>query len=330
MLSIIIPVHNESLELLTLVISNMNEGISPDDCEIVLVNDGSIYSDGTHQRLAKDLDHLKTGRNIKFIDRKEQFGVGYSFDEGAKQAIGDILVLCGSDVFPPKRSWLKDVQNTVKSNEIGCACSVGLQPGNYDINAEGLYLRYGAKILWTLTVDDLPKNSPLRKYPNYREIIGCKWANKISDEPYEIDACYGAFYFIKKEFYQRMGGFDTIERNHLHGFAYWGHLEAMLSLKVRVYGGKCVMYPDIKVGHIFGRLDDKNVASHRAVREDYHFWNRLWIAHTLLDDELRDECLNHLLPCLNLNQAKVWIRQNWDAVQRVRERNKREEKLIKK
>jgi hypothetical protein len=234
----------------------------------------------------------------------------------------------GADIWVERGSWLKSLLSVVKSNEIGCACSVGLQPGNYDITQEGLYLRYGAKIIYKMTHDDLPKNSVLRNDPNYSEIIGCKWLQKQSDEPYEVDAIYGAFYFTTKEFYQRIHGFDTEEGNRFKGHSHWGHLEAMLSLKARVYGGRCMMYPDIKAGHIFGRISD--VYKVRSVREDLHYWNRLWVAETMLDDPLKEECLNHLKFCKNLSEAQAWIKQNWDTVQEVRNRNKREGILISK
>jgi glycosyltransferase involved in cell wall biosynthesis len=327
-ISAVIPVRNESIDLLTLTISNLTEGISPDDLEVVVVNDGSIYPDGTHQSLEKDLSFLKEGRNLKFIDNKEQYGVGYCFDRGTELALGDTIVLMGSDTLPEARKWFVDVLSAVKDEEMGCCCSVGLNNGNFDINKEGCVSRYGASISWTMTHEDLPKTSPLRNDPNYREIIGCRWASKKSDEPYEIEAIYGAWYFCKKEFYQKIGGFDTKPNNHFHGHSFWGHLESLLSLKVRVYNGRCMMYPNIRVGHIFGRIDQNNVNEHRAVREDFHYWNRLWIAHTLLSDELRDKCLNHLLPCLCLSQAQVWIKHHWKGVKEVRERNILNGKLI--
>jgi hypothetical protein len=254
--------------------------------------------------------------------------VGYGIDRCVKDASGDIIVISGADIYPERGKWLKSLKNALKSNEMGCACSVGLQPGNYDIAQEGLYHRYGATITWTMTVDDLPKNSELRKDPNYREIIGCRWANKKSDEPYEIDAVYGAFYFTTREFYERMHGFDTVAGEQFRGFRMWGHLEAMLSLKARVYGGKCMMYPNIKVGHVFQRINIDNISKVRSIREDWHWWNKLWIVHTMLDNPLKEECLNHLNFSHNLSVAQVWIRQNWDAVQSIRKRNKREGKLI--
>jgi hypothetical protein len=251
--------------------------------------------------------------------------VGYSLDRGVEQALGDIVVIMGADVFP-ERGWLEKVKACVADNEIGCACSVGLQPGNYDINAEGMYLRYGASIKYTLTVDDLPKHSELRKNPNHKDILEPKWEPKRSDEPYEIENIYGAFYWLKRDFYEKIHGWDTQPYVDFRGHMAWGCLETMLSIKV--YGGKCMMYPDIKAGHIFGRIGKDDMP--RSIRGDLKWWNKLWVAHTMLDDSLRDELLAFPEHSLNFSQAKAYIKQNWSTVQEVRERNKREGKLISK
>ena len=96
-----------------------------------------------------------------------------------------------------------------------------------------------------------------------------------------------------------------------------------------------MVYPDIKAGHIFQRITVENVSKVRAIRDDWKWWNKLFIAHTLLDDELRDKCLSHLYPIDNdekrdacLSQAKVWIRANMSTIKEIREYNKTHGKLI--
>ena len=325
MISICIPCLNESEESLARVIENLTDGYNYSDLEIILWNDGSINSNGSFHPID---DRIIPWTNLTILDSQKRYGVGHGFDRCVEYAYGDIIVLMGADVWPERRKWLQYVKDMVKQQEIGCAVSVGLQPGNYDINAEGLYLRYGAKILYTLTVDDLPKNSVLRKDPDYRDILEAKWMPKQSDEPYEIECCYGAFYWLTKEFYQRIHGWDTIMGRQCVGHSQWGCLEPHLSLKTKVYGGKIMMYPDMRAGHVFARLDKDNPP--RAFRNDLKWWNKLWVAHTLLDDELRDEVLVFPHPSLNLGQAQVMIRQNWKTVQETRQRNKKEGKLISK
>ena len=205
---------------------------------------------------------------------------------------------------------------------------MGLHDGIYDLNEEGLYTRYGADLLYTVGVNDLPKNSPLRKNPDYTVLFEGKFAPKRSDQPYEISCLMGAFYFCKKSFYERIHGFDTYPGNSYSGHWLYGSLEPYLSLKAKVYGGKCMMYLDMRVGHQFSRVDPDNLS--RAIRPDAHWWNRLFIAHTMLEDSFRDEVLAFPNHELNLSLAQVMIKRNWATVQRIRERNKREGKLITK
>ena len=321
MISALIPVHNEDKTQLAVVINNLTAEFDFDELEIIIVNDGSCNPDGTFNPITY-WDFPWT--NVQIINNTRQQGVGYSFDRAAEVAHGETLVIMGADTFAMPL-WAKTLW-TLQDNEIGCGCNVGLQPGNHDITREGLYRRYGAKILYTLTVDDLPKHSELRKDPDYRDIIESKWLPKQGDEPYEIPCVYGAFYFMKREFYDRIGGWDTQEGVPYRGHKMWGALEAHLSLKARVYGGKCMMYPALEVGHIFGRIDD--IFAVRAIREDCKYWNKLFIAHTLLDDELRDEVISFMPPSRNWNLAQMWVRKNWDTIAEVRQKNISQGKLI--
>jgi glycosyltransferase involved in cell wall biosynthesis len=328
MISCIIPCLNEPPESLGITIENLTDGMGRNDMELILVNDGSVNSDGTPQTLDWVRYANESDINIIVMENQKRHGVGWCFDRGVELASGETIVLLGADVYPKRRSWLYDVKNMVKqaSNEIGCCCSVGLSPGNYDIEKADLYHRYGAKLLYTIGVDDLPKNSPLRKDPNYRDILAGQFQPKKADEPYEISCLMGAMYWMKREDYVRIHGFDTEKGVHFRGARFWGCLEPHLSLKAKVYGMRLVEYPSFKVGHTFSRIDD--IYKVRAVRNDITWWNKLWCVHTMFKEELREELLAYPCHSLNLSQAKAYIKQNWSVVQEVRERNKREGKLI--
>jgi glycosyltransferase involved in cell wall biosynthesis len=325
MISVLMPVHNEDKELLTRVLVHFTMNKQGEDLEIILYNDGSTKSDATFLSL-HDLDFPQRIKNyLKIIDNPKQYGVGYSFDRAFEASRGEIIVLAGSDTFP-QRSWLSDVKSLVKDNEIGCCASVGLNLGNYDIDAPDRVTRYGAKLLFKVTIDDLPPESKLRSNPDYRDILEGKWESKKSDEPYEISCAMGAWYFMKREFYEKIHGFDTIEGQRLVGHQHWGKLEPYLSLKAKVYGGKCVVYPNIRVGHVFHKFNEDDPP--RAIRDDLKWFNGLFIAHTMLEESFRDELINFPNHSLNFSTAQAYIRRNMDKVQEVRQRNEREGKLI--
>jgi glycosyltransferase involved in cell wall biosynthesis len=313
--SVVIPILNEPEDQLIDVLTNLTTGLSPDDLEVVLVNDGSINSDGSPRYLNSYKFPPRLKQFLSFHENMRRYGVGYSLDRGVEQAQGETIVIMGSDIWVEPIHWMRDVLMTVSDSEIGCGCSIGREMG---------YQRYGAKILYTMSYDDLPKQSPLRKYPDFRDILEPKWLDKQSDEPYEIPCVYGAYYWLKREQYLRIGGWDTEEGNLWRGHRYWGNLETHLSLKARVYGLKCIMYPNIETYHSFGRIKEGD----RANRADYKWWNKLFTAYTLLDDELCAEVVSHPRHSYPLSLAQSYVRKNWDTIQAVRAKNKLNGKLI--
>jgi glycosyltransferase involved in cell wall biosynthesis len=324
-ISVCIPVRNEDPELLIEVLYNFTRDYPYDELEIVFYNDGSVNTDGSFASLHNINFPQRIKNYLKIIESKEQYGVGYGMDRCVEASRGTIVVLAGADTFP-QRSWFYDVKLLVKDNQIGCCASVGLNLGNYDIDAPDRTTRYGAKLLYKVTVDDLPIESKLRSNLEYRDILEGKWASKKSDEPYEISCLMGAFYFMKREFYEKTYGWDTIEGQRLIGHQGWGKLESYLSLKARVYGGKCIVYPNIRVGHVFAKFNEDEPP--RAIRDDLKWFNGLFMAHTMLEESFRDELINFPHHSLNLSTAQAYIRRNWSKVQEVRDRNEREGKLL--
>jgi len=319
MISVVIPCRND-LPLLQKVIDNLCADLDESSFEIIVVDDGSVKSNGQLQNISKeDFNHS----NIRVINNGQSFGVGYAFDRGVSEARGDIIVIAGCDVFTRKGKWLEGVKNSVKQDEIGCAASVGLKPDNLDLDQEGRYVRYGADLLFVVDNDDLPRNSLLRQVRGgYAALFEAKWLPRQGNEPYEIPCLLGAFYFTTREFYDKIHGWDTEKDVRFQGHQGWGSLEPYLSLKTEIYGGKLRVYPDFEVGHVFGRLPN----GARSNRPDLHWFNRLFMVHTMTEDPLKSELLNYPHTDFAFNKAKEYIKDNWNKVLRIKERNVRESK----
>jgi len=327
MVSVIIPARNDQ-ELVREVIDNLCSGLDENLFEIIVVDDGSLQTNG---RLLNINEDYFQHSNIRVINNRSSFGVGYSFDRGVEQAKYDKLLLMGADVFPKKEIWLSQVTENIRDNEIGCAVCVGLTPGARDIDNPDAHKRHGAKLLYTVSVDDLPKNSALRtRIGGYTALFEAKWQAKLSDQPYEISCILGAFYFTTRSYYNKIHGWDTEAGKRFLGHQGWGSLEPYISLKPKVYGGNLRLYPDIKAGHIFGRIGRKEMSKKRTVRADLHWFNRLFIAHTMFEEDYARELLSFPKRELNLNLAEKYIKDNWENVLKVKERNVREGKLIEK
>jgi len=183
---------------------------------------------------------------------------------------------------------------------------------------------YGADMLFTYGMDDLPPESKLRERKGgFTDLFRGRWASKKSDEPYEISCLMGAFYFTTKTWYQAIGGFDTEPGNRYCGHRVWSHLESHLSLKSYLHGGNCILHPDIEVTHIFNRIDRRNRWSKGSRSAEWFHWNSQWILETMVLNEFtRNRIRDFKTRELNWNEAEKMIRDNYATILRYRESNR--------
>jgi len=319
MISVCVAFKND-FEQIDDVINHLILSAQGGDFEVLVCNDGSVY--GSNKPRPLELNYP----NVRVINNNKSFGVGYSFDRCVEQAKGDIIVLMGSDVYP-KEGWYEKVRNAVSRNPdtLGCAVCIGLNPARMSLDDPKNFKRYGADLLFTVSDDDLPKDSALRlRRGGYTDLFKTKWLlGKQSDEPYEIPCVLGAFYWTTKEFYNKIGGFDTLPNNHYRGQQRWGSLEPYLSLKVWLAGGSCVLYPNIEAGHVFARVTIYNQWAKGGRSAQWMFWNRLFMLETMIfDEELKQKLYNFMHPELNFGVAQKMIKEHWSTVQEVKERNR--------
>lgn len=330
-LSIAIPFRNDFDEIGS-VIDHLTKTATGDDYEILIYNDGSFWGDTKPRPL--EISNPK----VRVINNDMSFGVGYAFDRAVEQAKGDIIILMGSDVYP-MGDWYSQVVNAVQSNPstLGCSVCVGINPQRTDPYDPKNFRRYGSDLLFYVDTEDLPKTSALRnRKGGYTDLFKAKWLmGKQSDEPYEIPCVLGAFYFTTKEYYQRIGGFDTETGNSYRGHRVWSHLEPHISLKSWLVGGGCTLYPHIEAAHVFARVTETTTIGRRRPRvkvtslckggrsEEWMYWNVLWILETcILDDKLRQKLYNFLHTDHPLELAKKMIRDHYGEVKKGREANR--------
>jgi hypothetical protein len=178
----------------------------------------------------------------------------------------------------------------------------------------------------TMGNDDLPPNSKLRERKGgYTNLFQGKWRKKQDDEPYELPCLMGSFYFTSKAYYNQIHGWDTEPGNKYCGHQCWGHLEPYISLKSWLHGGGCVLYPDIESTHLFNRIDRKHKGDRGARSAEWMFWNALFILETMIMSEFtRNRLYDFVKPELNFNVARHMIEQNYETIERIRERNRQE------
>jgi glycosyltransferase involved in cell wall biosynthesis len=307
-LSVVIPFKNDFEVIHDTLISLLWE-CNHEDAEIIVVNDGSVYPSNKFRHTTFEY------KRVRVINNPVSFGVGYAIDRGVEEALGDIIVISGSDV-QPRQGWYERVLNYVNQtpDTLGCAVCVNKATGKK---------HYGAELLIQVGKEDLPENSPLRALPNYTALFEAQWRKEEVTEPSSIPCLLGAFYFTSKRYYQFIGGFDTKPTTRWVGHQMYGGLEPFISLKSWLVGGGVTLYPDIEAEHTFSRSVGIHKFSKGVRSADRHYFNRLWIAETMvLDERLREQILEYPLPELNLNTANKYIKKAYTEIEAVRERNK--------
>lgn len=314
-LSLLIPFKNDFGEIEP-VVQHLLDTAGSDDLEIIVYNDGSFYGDNKPRSLELNLPH------VRVINASQSYGVGFAFDRLVENAQSENIILMGDDVTPHE-GWYTKVLQAINSRpeSIGCAVCVG--------STEPFRKYYGAEMLITMDNDDLPLNSKLReRIGGYTDIFRGKWADKKGDEPYEISCLMGAFYFCKRDWYLKIGGFDTEPKNRYCGHRVWSHLESHLSLKSYLCGGNCILYPDIKATHIFNRIDKRHQSAKGGRSAEWFHWNAQWVLETMvLNDLTRNMIRDFMHRELNWNVAEQMIKRNKATVEKYRELNRQRFKV---
>ena len=106
-LSIIIPIYNSETYLRDCIDSCLEQTADGSDYEIILVNDGS--TDASAAIVSEYAQH----RNLVFIDRDRNRGIGYSRNEAIAAAKGEYLWFVDSDDFIAK-SAVADIIHVIR------------------------------------------------------------------------------------------------------------------------------------------------------------------------------------------------------------------------
>ena len=213
--SIVIPVFNKA-EFTWQCLGSLVRELDFSNVEIIIVDNAS--TDNTEAVLARFADYIRVisnERNAGFVD---------ACNQGAAVAKGKYLVFLNNDttVLP---HWLDYLVETVEENPaVGAVGSMFLYP-NGSIQEAGAIVwqngeahHYG----WGATPDD-------RRYNFARE----------------VDYCSAASLLIRKEIFERLGGFDR-------RFAPAYYEDADLCFGVRALGYKVIYQPGSRLVHFEG------------------------------------------------------------------------------
>jgi glycosyltransferase involved in cell wall biosynthesis len=248
----------QHLRELTVIITFNNEGIEVEKTiqsifattkhtKIILIDD---CSDDNFNY--KELSVLYN--NVKYIRNVERKGVAESRNIGVKEADTEYCVLIDAHMRFYAEDWDIRVISLLKkyNNSILCSHTVVIKKdeNNYYINEDDSskhIASYGAVINL-----DYTKERCFRHKWNYEKI------EPNTDNLLEVDCVLGAFYCFTKSHWNNIHG--------LTGLIKYGLDEAVMSLKTRIFGGKCYVINDLYVGHIY-----RDVIPYTVLQSDVAF-----------------------------------------------------------
>lgn len=224
MLSIIIT-NYKSEKYLAKCISSIKEKILDVDYEIIVVNNDTNVETQNFASLQ--------GANIKIINNNKNIGFGAACNLGAKNAQGEIL-------------WFLNPDTEIVSDNIAELLDEFGKDDRLAILGPKLISEKGKTQEWIAGKEITIISTILNN-------LGYKRDQKIWESPEKIECAWvsGAAMFVRKDIFEKLGGFDE------KFFMYFEDID--LCKRVRLAGYKVVYYPDFIIRHFGGKsfLDKK-------------------------------------------------------------------------
>jgi len=228
-------------DLITLLVESIEQSPPPVPWEIIVVDNKS--PDGSAEVIAREHP------NIKFLPMDKNYGFGCGNNRGAEVAEGRIIVLINSDCEIKEESFGKGIEFLDNNPEVGV---LGLKV----LTSEG-ELEQTARGFPDASTGLFGRSTFLGKIAQKfgkTQKGGMAGKNLMTDpdavEPYAVDWVSGALMMIKRECWEKVGGFDE------DYFMYWE--DADLCYRAKKAGYKTYYFPCSEVTHRPGSSSAKN------------------------------------------------------------------------
>jgi GT2 family glycosyltransferase len=252
--SIIIPLYRNFEFIRNQILAFSRDEHIFRNCEIIYVNDDPVFDE--------DLKRLLSGYgllfslDIRLVGLSINGGYALSNNMAASIANGKYLVLMNSDVVPDRPGWLDKSTQRLATMPDYSVVGPKLLYSDDSLQHAGMYFHRHFSGFW----------QNMHYYKGYGRNIPQANVERV------VGAVTGACMVLKKESFQRVGGFTT-------SYVIGDYEDSDLCLKLRNLGGVCLYYPGAELYHFErqsmeaaeGRNDMTTSAYNRAL----HFsrWN---------------------------------------------------------
>jgi len=281
-LTIIIPFLNEGDEVENTVIS-IKDTATTDPC-ILLINDGS--DDGF------DYEQVALKYNCTYHKNKKRVGSAPSRDIGVAACKTPYFLFLDGHMRFYEMGWDEKLLRLLTENPRSMLCS---QTKRLTRGEEG---------------EVVPQENSIASYGAYldlsiEEMLILKW-NYVDMAPHtnlvEIPCVLGAAYACNKDYWEYLSG--------MKGLLYYGLEEQLISIKVWLEGGQCLLVKDWVVGHLY-----RKAFPYQAPNSEM-FYNRLFLLELLFPYSLKKKYFTSYQANIPIEFSKVYtlLKNNYKEI----------------
>ena len=210
--------------------------------EIIVVDNNSF--DGSAEQLKLK---FKDTPAVKVIESRVNLGFAKANNLGAKSAKGKYLLILNPDTIVQEDTIEKTIKFYEDNQKAGAvSCKLVLPNGKLDLACRRSFPRPSVAIYRILGLSKL--------FPHSKTFARYNLTYLDENQTYEVEAICGAFMMIKKEIYEKVGGFDE------DYFMYGEDLD--LCFRIKQAGYKIFYYSGNSIIHFKGESTRKSSLSY--------------------------------------------------------------------
>lgn len=223
------------------------------DYEIIVVSTGS--NDGSLEMIE---DFSQKDPRVKLVDAKANIGFGRGNNLGVKHALGEYVLFLNSDTLIFDNA-LKEAVNILREHPEAGAYSCRLLNADRSFQPSGGHFpTFGNVFAWQFFIDDLPVIGDVISsfHPKQRQY----------EKNIKMDWVTGAFMMIKKNLFDKVGGFDK------NIFMYTEEME--LCYRLALAGHQTFYTNSPAIIHLGGASGGSYLALTEEIKNMLYFWRK--------------------------------------------------------
>lgn len=270
--SVVITTQNEPDNWVSITVESILARTPPNLLvDVIVVDDNGLPGHhGLPQNIRKNVDeeewdYLKSlSPKVKVIQHENREGCARSRLTGAKVATGDVLMFVDSHIEMESSTWYHHLAIPIVENPKTIAMQtidVIDDLGTKDYGSGAGPLQYGVvsdQFWFSYQVDRFgdymePLDPSEFTEEELAERRGFKYKAEVphNREPYETPFGPGSLFAIRRDEFWRLGGYDE-------GLYVWGGENTEMAFKMWMCGGRMLMVPCSRVGHMYRQHKEKD------------------------------------------------------------------------